>query len=91
MRSYEVDRMSAHTVLNDPHAGLHRELAPAVLEKCRELVSEYAALAQADAAAFPFTAQSLLDWYFDMKRRLEFENLAVARRPVRIRRRKAAA
>jgi len=67
--------MSAHAVLNDPplaagFTNLHRELAPAVLEKCRELIAEYSALAKADPEAFPFTERDLLDWYGDIKRRV---------------------
>jgi hypothetical protein len=66
--------MSAHAVLNDPplaaFTNLHRELAPAVLEKCRELIAEYSALAKADPEAFPFTERDLLDWYGDMKTRV---------------------
>jgi len=67
--------MSTHAVLNDPlpqisHTNLHQELAPAVLEKCRELVAEYAALAQADPAAFPFNERDLHDWYREMTSRV---------------------
>jgi len=66
--------MSAH-VVNDPQldpsfTDLHRELAPTVLEKCRELVSEYSALAKADPAAFPFSERDLLEWYGHMKNRM---------------------
>jgi hypothetical protein len=94
--------MSARAVLNAPQpqtsfTDLHRELAPAVLEKCRELVAEYSALAKADPAAFPFSESALLDWYADMKSRVAHpivmhhcENHA-APMPRRIQRHKIAA
>ncbi len=44
-------------------ADLNRELMPAVLERCRELVEEYLKAPE----AFPFSEEELLRWYWETK------------------------
>jgi len=46
---------------------LDQELGAAVLDKCRDVVQEYADLARRAPDAFPFSERDLLTWYAEMR------------------------
>jgi len=46
---------------------LDQELGAAVLDKCRDVVEEYAELARRAPDAFPFSQRDLVTWYAEMR------------------------
>jgi hypothetical protein len=49
---------------------LDRELGVYVLDKCREVVEEYAELSRCAPAAFPFSEAELETWYAEIRYKL---------------------